>query len=439
VRRLRFVLITALWIGAVTWYWNTSVPLAPTRSVPAPPGQRFYGISPANEVIVCATQMTTTIPPRYIGCGPLEFWKFPEGVKTRTLFAADDEIVCGPRGKTRDFLLRRDGALCIVDSETGRQIATLPDIPDAYECRVLGNYERVLIAGKRDIHFYDIRSESLIWTANELYIAPGARIGDDFFIAGGRVPGKSGFKTNDMAISLATGQPEPRFDHLGKATGIELSPDRQLALVRTSAAVTICDAATGSVRWTAPESPARANFKFNRDGSEIHITHFTPGSLATHSRCRTVDGQPLPDPTHAELLRSTGQVTQDGKYALLHVSRSYGAQISRLIDQLNLFFSRWNVRAHFRSNTPQTRLIETETERVLGFFRGGGGPITLFLRENAGVVSIADGQIHFYTLPPSRNWVWLVLWSLCPLAVVLLVPRFWKTLRARRVPAGGPV
>lgn len=441
MRHLRIVLPVILWIAGVTWYWNSSVPLAATKTLRLPAYALTTLHSPTGEIVFHHQRWIAGDEKRWVKCGPMEFWKFPEARKTRELFTAEDEIVDGPLFSTREVMIRRAGRLLVVDSESGATLANLADVPGARMFRFTPDRRRILVGNATDLLLFEVGEETPRWTAP--FFAWHGTIAGDIFIAARRPPASPNqFRSNATAMSLETGQPDPRFDHLGSVSEITLSSDGRFAIVSARNAQTrkssssVCHATTGRVLWPAPAEMA-SDRRFSPDGEYIYATRRVPNGLANLSRWRAADGVEVPFADAAERGAINGHHSPSGRYSWKYSDTWLNPRLTPYLNYYNSWCTLLKVN-NFRISQNQIRLqiIDTATDRALGYFPQNSQ--IQRLSETEGFIGMTPQAIRYYAMPPGRDWSWLALWILCPPAAVWLVSRLWRFVRSCRVPAGDP-
>src|SRR5688572_10750514 len=126
MKRFAGILILAIWLAGVTWYWWEFVSLAPSATVRTKASVSL-GTTSADELMLAHMRYADSSNKRVERCGPIEFWSFPECRKTHEFLDGDDVIVSSPFRQDGDVLIRRNGRLVLVNPYAGQTIADLPD------------------------------------------------------------------------------------------------------------------------------------------------------------------------------------------------------------------------------------------------------------------------------------------------------------------------
>ncbi len=447
-------LTSAVWIASVVWHWHGNVPLAATKIARLTPAAMASVLTPGGELLLLQRRWQNGPGSPVVRCGPIEYWTFPECRKVREFLTAADVIIDGPAPRTWEMLVRRNGRLLLVDAEVGQVLMPLPDIPDACRFALSPGRKEILIADNKDTVCIDLRSAATRWRIEDCSFEREAT--SELFLAIPRSQFQSGsFRADRRVHRLATGEPDPRFDHLGAISSLTLSANGELAIVNARPAppgggspatvnrfggqprvTTVCRVSTGESLWTVPATTFPA---FSADDQEVHSHRVGKDRLLYPSRWRAVDGDRLPDfePGDPSPLI---QQSADGQFAFLH-QQLEETPFKKLVIRAAHELGRHGVRIALAVTPPRTFLRETATGRNLG-------PLPMhashqFLTRSNGLVSIDHQFLRYYALPPRRDYGWLARWALLPpLGIVLagclgrraLVK--WK--RARAQPAAQP-
>jgi hypothetical protein len=430
--------MTALWIGAVTWYWWENVPLVPTRSVNVPVDRLAGMLTPAGELVVIRTRRTGGNITKH---GPLEFWSFPEVRKARESLSADDEIVWGPNYLSGEALIRRNGALQLVNAYSGEHLTTLPDLSGVKEFRMVPGRRQVLVQENRDIHLFEFGQLEPRWTVKDFRLRSN--------VVGGILIAMS--YSNQMsnsnqlaplwkavgakAVNVETGQIDLRFDHAGPSREIQLSTDGRWAVVRSMDQKriwgdkrSVYDATTGTLLWTTPLKPTIDYCWFPSGGEDLCALQTTPHEPGNYLRWRAADGVPLPPPTKAEQREFNRQVTPNGQYAYVDANSSPPRMISSWLNRPTLLPAAWRDRLWSLLHRQRRKVIDHRSERLIGYLPDYERAFVL--KENLGFATfISGGRISYYALPPQHNWLWLAVWTLVPPATLWFLSQVWQRRR----------
>lgn len=444
MKRIVGLLMLGMWLAAVTWYWWANVPLAATRTAQKPANTQVCSLTPSGDLPLVHLRFTNGSRGPVTNCRPMEFWRFPECRKVRELFDQNDEIIAGPLYYSREVLIRRDGRLRVVNSESGETIGELPDVLGVRRFAVLPGNRQVLIDDNRDIHLYEFGQETPRWTASQMRLrgpAEGDPIVGDLVTVAPRSQKNSGLGSGTAVLSLDTGKLDPRFDHLGRLNHIRLAPNGRFALVttywspatRTPERAFLCDIASGEVLWTFPGVVVFANHPtFNADGDEVLGYEMAPEKRLKPACWSSLDGSPLPLPPPQDLMRLR-YASADGRFIVRRSEINGSSLANRAVASINNFAARYRLGFSIMNFRTGPALLEVETGHVVGPLPDNPGDTNfVFLRDRPALVCATLGEISYYELPARRNSQWLVGWALVPPLSLAAILQFWKGWRLRR-------
>jgi uncharacterized protein YlzI (FlbEa/FlbD family) len=389
---------------------------------------------------------------RVVQCGPLEFWAFPECRKVRELFDRDDEIIHSSLRSSGEVLIRRNGRLLVVNSESAETIGELPDVPGARRFAMAPGKKQVVIEDGRDVHLYEFGEHAPRWTAPMLWL----RDPEDDTVAAGLVtvskrnPTNPGSGLGSGVLRLDTGELDSRFDHLGRLGRICLAPNGRFAIVTVMGSITmrkpgsafVCDLETGQVLWTLSGLAGWNQPIFEAEGDEVLGFEMSPDKQIQAARWRSRDGGPLP----AGRSRSLWQLRQqssDGRFTLRAAVIGSNSLVDRLINNFNQVASKYRT-GYFISPLRQVpALMETETGQVIGPLPDHSTGVThMFLPDRSALVSAGPGAVYYYELPPHRDSWWLAGWGIVPplalMGFVKAVKSVTQHRRSQSPPKGSP-
>jgi hypothetical protein len=430
MRRFAGILIFAVWLAAVTWFWWQNVPLVPTKSVQIPSDAYVSPIpSPAGELVIMpwGVRANTTIR-----LGPVQFWKFPEGQIVRSLLTEKDEIIAGS-SFTTPTLIRRNGQLEVIDPKTGQSITKLPDRPNANNYRYLAERRQVLIQNGNDLELFDFDAAEPRWIAKGTMIFLGL-VTPDLILAHLPDPkGRAGTFDGVGFVSIETGLPDPRFTRMGKAWNIHTSRDGRLAMVYfPNAQRSMYDVETGRHLWTMPLMLPSYRYSFSPDGSEYIAYLGTRTEPRDPIRWRTSDGQELPK-LSGEEMRKVLIPKSTNRYFVKSERLDTYRTVKEWIASINRFLSRTGTMISVRLPTTRYSIVDTTSGRAIGVLPDNLDAITL--PSDLGFVVPTNGILHYFSMPPDRDYWWLAGWALLPpLSLVAIIKgrKQWRLQRARR-------
>ncbi|HVJ85137.1 MAG TPA: hypothetical protein VM452_05800 [Caulifigura sp.] len=442
MRRLATLLLIAGWITSVTWYWWHNVPLAATKSIRLPPGSKPYHPMTDDLLPVARVRWENGPGSRVITHGPVDFWSFPDCRKTRSLYSADDEILVVSQDRP-EVLIRRSGRLVVTSSETGAELAVIPDVSDVTTFVWIPESRAVLVADRKDIFLYEVGQDAPKWVLPMSYF--GGEIANGLLIVSPRRPNEAdSIQSIAMAVDLETGKPDGRFDHLSVARIIRFSPDGTLAIVQTNPVrvgpkfrpgsvqtpgrTVVCNAETGEVIWTVPTVEWSNPATFAANGPEIHARRRKPDGEVDIGRWVANRGVPLPDLKVDEKtpLRAS---SFDGRYAYFHAGNENTASV-RFRHRLYNLAGSYGLGRFLPPLIFEPKLRDTTTGEIAGSL--SRGVPHAFLQTQNGVVSYNSDFIRFYALPPHRDYLWLAAWLIIPPALLAGLWRLVRFIRDRR-------
>jgi hypothetical protein len=423
MKRSAGILFLAIWLAGVSWYWRENVPLVPTKSVALPVDRNLATLSPTGELIVSSSR---SLDRRERRMGPFEFWSFPELKKVREAFFSTDEIVQSPDYRTGDILIRRDGKLMLCNLYSEAVLTTLPDMAEVRAFSAIHDRQAILLQSDRDLFLYEFNKSEPAWKAADVRLR--GRVAGDILIAkqlsysNPRIPTTVG----TTAIVVASGEFDHRFDQLGPAARIDLSPDGRWALVHPQRGQPLlCDAATGRPVWTIPD--VRVDWWFSESGDLIYGHS---GHDARLIRRSSSDGTLL-SPLEGQAFRQhQRQVTGDGRFAHVDANNTPPGAVQQWYNQATYLPNSWRDPLYNLLNRQRSKVIDQQMEWLIGYFPDHVRPVVL--KNNLGFATYTPGRMTYYALPPLRDWSWLGRWALLPPAILILMARAWPWIRRRR-------
>jgi len=322
----------------------------------------------------------------------------------------------------------RDGKWSLVNVSTGDSVEQIPVTSIIDSSHRIPGSSLLVYSEDNFIRCYDTERDAVRWSAEgfrHVY-----RPGPDFVVVGRAIREPQGWTSGgEVPLGLKDGQPLARFDHLGKINWLVPSPDGRLAAAYLSRQkkFAMCDALTGEVRWTAAISISPNGYRFEEDGHIFRIGGRERNGNSVVLRWNVDDGSPLDvDVTHraGEPRRSTGT-----RHRIVVESEDPSVGIEATIRRALLKTSFARLAPPFLN---RTWLVDPATSKNLGIISTGRRFILRTPDEQALVV-FAGKHVDYFEFPPTRNWLWLILWSLVPPASCWLLLKAIARLKTRRL------
>lgn len=432
---MRLKALALLWIGGAMWLWRTAIMLPPTCHVETGWPIVIGGFTNKNELAVYWDWEGRDAPNRGPYQGPIEFWKFPEGIKVRETFTSGDHIISKSIPPTGEIVIERAGRFFAANALSEKIIGELRcDVGRPLSPRVLPGGRRLLYYEGPDLRLYDLVAGEELWKAEGYKRYSG--IGPGFLVVFPiQIPldadGKPRSHSVVEALRLKTGEHDDRFDDLGVLHQVRASPDSRFALVRADRGAMVCDSLTGEVLWELPEQSSHGNFRFENSGRELcRETADRDGELIV-ARWKASDGTVItpaaPEENYGARFHARG-----ARYCVDHTS----TEQNRLVSAVNQWLAKWQWLQPFQidSSSQVYRIRDLDRDVALGAIAREFVDIHLAPDGTGCVVGRDRGtakltRFDYYSFPPSRNWGWLMRWGLGPPLVVLILLRGWRRFR----------
>jgi hypothetical protein len=423
---VRLRITTLLWIAATTLYWWWVKPMSPTFTVSSPEQIRIGGFQPNGELAIVRHRELTG-PGELSDTGPVEFWDVKGGQLSRRILDKEDWVF-GFRPLQGVIPIRRNGRCFLVDASTAEIVGELPFDDEVRDYFPLPGGQHVLYTDGSTIRRRDIERNQEIWSTRG-FTSPEA-IGPDFLVVSESTAGIDGFRTPGgiVALNLATGLVDQRFDHLGPFGDQVISPDGRYSAFRCGPEIAMCDARSGKELWRMPnqDSPGCQGLMGFSDSGMTFFVQFRmlPSEICPVYR-NSSDGR--------EVFPTERQVPQP-RYAL---SGEFAA-VSRVAKLLNPWLIRLGP-TKLNEGAIVHRVVDLATSRTVGSFYRNQPHGMKLAPDGTGLAEQQSGtRINYYRLPPPANWGWLARWTLLPPAVAWVLVAAIHKLRRRRSHAESP-
>lgn len=421
--------ISVVWLAAVSGFWREFVPLSPTVTVNVGSDRHPLGFLETGELVLARKGSSIVRQGAPALSGPLEFWQFPEGQKSREALEAGDGFQSW-MPHTGEFVFLRDGTWIAVDLKTQTLLGGLPATGRIEWYWPVANGRRLLYLDDRTLRLHDFDRAAEIWTASGEYNSGFYAPTPGLVMAlpappTQRPPG--GWPMRMQLLDLETGLPDPRFDRFGLIQLVQASPDKRTLGILTDKDYTVCDAATIEPRWSMPRRTPAELFLFDESGKEVHSNVVDGSGSIQTNRWAVSDGRKLNE-------HGRGQIEN-------HAARNRIPRTEYAIDQVNEMpawsrkGNRWLAKTPLTLRLPERirslRVVHVPTDRSVGILPER--PIPMAAPDGRGFAIVEDSRIDFYSIPPSRNWWWFLQWGVLPVAALTVAAWAGSRLRARRI------
>jgi hypothetical protein len=405
------------WIAVVFWYWKTLVPLVPQLVMDRK--DRFFVTNPAQPGVPFLVQQNGTVDVVDPESGSLtRIGEFP-GHFEHTM-----------------------PGLAITGASYESDLVRLSDVSRLSSIRWKDRYEdgdSYLLAMDGNVLIsrlgwtataFDVQTGKELWSRNGIRsVRTGSATGFELVrvdwqeVPQSQADGRWG-KRHCYLVDARTGEPDPRFRNIPRLGWIVNSPDRTKLAVLNGSWVRMFDIATGRPLW-ASESPQNEAARFSPDGSEFQVPYLIGSHFAGLARWNSVEGRVLESgPTSA--IAHKEPLSPDGRFSV-HTVAVRAAPLF-LIDALN----RWGFYRVARAiNRSSYRVIvDNRRQAIVGRLADTESfqevHAVVFDDARQQVCVLGSKTIAWYSLPPRRDWQWLVGWGVGPPLVV------WCIRRVRR-------
>ena len=189
------------------------------------------------------------------------------------------------------------------------------------------------------------------------------------------------------------------------------------------------DVETGRHLWTMPLMLPSYHYSFSPDGSEYFAYLGTRAEPLDLVRWRNSDGQELPK-LSAQEMRSVLLLKSTNRYVVKTERLETYRRIRSWIEKINRFMSPTGTRIFVPLPTTRYSVLDSTTGRTVGVLPDNMDVI--MLPKDVGFVVWANHILHYYSMPPKRDSLWLARWSLIPPVVVIALARLVRYLTRRR-------
>jgi len=409
------------WMGLAWCWWDRYVPAIPTAQLPMD-GEAVVGITNDNELVTCSTRPITDAPPftpRSLESGPFRYWRFPEAKVVREVAVAGTFHLTEAIANNLS-ILHAGGRNLVFDFGSGKVIDDI-----AGELKTV----RLVDPGKGLVYVTDIktttvrnvREHATVWQKLG-YPHQWAFVGPEFLMLAieREGPDAPGDLPVVRLVDTQTGEHVKRFDPVGGFIAVKLIGHQRYVLLNMfdGNKYPICDFRTGKRLW---DLQSRHGY-FTPHGDEWRMPWCDERGNVSIERTRMQDGTRLTPARPADSGAKVYRVDQAGpEYVIDLVERdSPGETIAET-------FNRWSSRVRGpRVSVPERekyfQLTHEESSRragVLDLNNGWSVPDPIWLPNGTGVLIPSGSSLHFYTLPPQRNWCTLIAIGLVPAIVGL--------------------
>jgi len=418
-RRFRLAVAMIVWCGAVFWYWRTFVPFVPTDEFTPADGFRFRGIS-RNGQLVLATH-----PPEG-DTGPIVFRDPLARRSVRQVLTASDKILDIVLGNREVAVIRRNGHAVLVDLADGKTLLSLPIDDAAMQLTLSPDGRQVASKQRNRITVHDVDRRSVVFESAELIDIEGFGFqGPGRFYCSHRV----GHKPKTDCWSTETWSMDNRL----KVDEIEqLSEDGRRAIVRIDYEERwVCDGRSGQRLWKFPSAEPDCRLFLTLDGSEVFRVTHGHGRDVVIARWNTDTGQLIATSFGGDEGIRNPRLSRNGRYVIFNDDRPPLQSPQLLVSAVNALGFSWS--GFLGRPRPRITFADAHTGKPLGFIESQeqSSPHSALFGEDPSmqIVDVSDrgvvvwspnGSARFFTLPPQRDWAFLVSWCLVPPILVHL-------------------
>lgn len=434
---MRFGVVAVLWIASASWFWDRNILAVPTCRIDYGRLIGVAGFTRESELAVYRSRKALGSPREGDCEGPIEFWKFPEGVKVRETFTSEDHIISNHMPPTGEIVLERGGKYFAANASTGEVLGEIicetgpPLLP-----MVDGAGKRLSYFDGPKLRMYDLKARRELWTADgyERFWCggPGFEVVTPIIkpVKADRTPYASGVV---QVLDASTGQLDHRFDHLGVAYEIRAFPESRYAVVKTEGQTYVCNALTGELLWTFPKGVNLINYSFENNDTELCSPVADKSGNLVVARWKAEDGTVI-TPVPAQTKFGYRSQAVGARYC---VDDTVFPEV-KPVTTVMLLASRWMGGRTFNISSRRAyRVWDLERNVLKG----------MISRNYAGIIPSPDGagcivdrgrfirdlsQLHelnrfeYYSFPPERNWGWLLRFGFGPPVVLWIVLRGWR-------------
>jgi hypothetical protein len=428
---MRLAILGLLWFGATAWYWDRAIPLAPTLFTQLEGLEGPYFRPAAGEYFV-----THRGPPRREGgarhgFGPIEFREVQTGRIKRQLFDETIQLKTGDAEERDRIVVEQEGRIRIVRLSTGETLCEVPEAAGSTKFMFAADGNVLLTERNGAVFGFDPSTGERLWIREDIKIAgyiqnTGPRFAP---LLGRSVNGPPGVRsfTRVEVVDYRTGEPAPVIGALPDVHRAVGTTDGRLMAVHQTASFgcTVYDAETGKVLWTKERSiPDVA--RFNEDGAELQVPYQLPDGTLGVARWASADGRELsPLPWGAQ--GSTAVFSADGRLAVDYRTQwNFPQRWWGMAMQYN-----WNRLAQYLGPRTPLTVIDVQKNRVIGSLHPEEN-LHQSVDAGRGIVTRRNFAVAYYTLPPGRDWLWLLKWGVVPPVALSGISRTWRWMRRTR-------
>ncbi|OAI57934.1 hypothetical protein AYO47_00130 [Planctomyces sp. SCGC AG-212-M04] len=372
--------------------------------------------------------------------GPVEVWRLPEKRKIADLFEGAqvvDDVALDDSGRC---LVVREGKVFLAEVNAGSVLQELPGVPTDWTSACVRNDRLVLIDGQHTCVLYDLNAKSVVTRIPMQAQLWG--LGDSFFLLQALEPNPAGGLryATIRAYDARTGVPLPHLDVLKSARSAQVSPNGGVLVLDRESEFTFCDPTTGRVLWTLsyPVLEDRSSgggwTRFELGGKVFAQDYLGLDGVHGTARWSVADGRVIaPRPSVVRDIMDR-EVDPTERFAV--AERTYqkprwqvwlAAQVQWASWKLG--YSPWSI-DEFATTT---ELVDHPSDRPYGLLGRGHLWGSFSPDGSACIAASEDGLIHYYDLPPSRNWAWLVSYGFAPAVLLGLITSIVARRRRRPV------
>ncbi|MBX3443080.1 MAG: hypothetical protein KF774_11800 [Planctomyces sp.] len=425
---MRWICISLAWIAAAAWVSHDLVGIVPSHIVRFDSSRELLGV--VDDGIWVGRRTTPAAWERFPTLrGPLERYEFPSGRCTQLAFDGNDAVEFPQLTRDGLGLLRRDGALHVVDVRTGERLDTLPPVDRILAILSVPGRRQLLYNDDAILRLRDLAERREVWSANG-YRYPKTISGN--VISCRTATNGPEYATDGCALlDLDSGRPMDLLNVLGEPPlDIVLAEDCPYAVVTTWKETCVCSVETGAVLWDVPVT--RQPFRIGADGDELHLDQLDASGSVQTVRWRLADGRALTDmppqaPGHA-FRRTSGH--ED--YIVEHVYRPR-PRMPGWIERVAPPLLASMVEVWMPSQRTVQQIVDVRSNRVLGQIDPDVAPVHV----SSGMVLAYSDRMEFYSLPPRRDWRTIAAWSCLPPLGACVLGIGWRLVRPRWALARG--
>lgn len=428
-RLIRLVVVTGVWLAAVTWYWWNNVTLVPDRvtrltdrvlghAETSPGTYSFAGWKYKDPTAKSGLQKT----------GPLQIVDSKTGRVVRQFLQPDDEIHAVTFHGQELALVSHNGRLSVVNLSDGGTRCSIEEELELKQSHFWADGKVLLLQTSAGLAAYDTSAGQQLWSrpgfsirslgvgvpSQLVLVAPVVR--PERTVGNTQITARLG---PSQVINVQTGEAEDRFGDPTVIYEIQTSPGgKYVAISRRRSTQTIHDASTGQLLWTLPATMPRC--RFSDDGERVIASHLL--KKGDPWAWNAADGRVIDSPSDA-----VPGTFANGRYSLRGPSILWIHKLPRVTQWL-MKYRLSSVVTWLQQQQHQRFLHDNFTNRTVGRIANHSWIIAED-KDHTGISIETWGYVVHYPLPPRPNWLWLVGWAIGPPVGIVLLRVAWRRYR----------